>query len=60
MPQSWDMGDSFTSPPEEGMLRIFTAGKKNPTTSAGFELANLDARGLHGNHQTTEAVCLCT
>jgi hypothetical protein len=26
MPQSWDMGHSFTSPPEEGMLRIFTSG----------------------------------
>ena len=27
MPQNWDMGDSFTSPPEEGMLRILTPVK---------------------------------
>jgi len=30
--------DGFTSPPKEGMLRIFRP--KNPTASAGFEPAN--------------------
>ena len=34
--------DSFTSPPKEGMRRIFQMPEKNPTTSAGFELANSD------------------
>ena len=29
MPQSWDMGQIFTSPPEEGMLRTFTSEKSN-------------------------------
>ena len=41
--------DSFTSPPEEGMLRIFYV-RKNPTASAGFEPENLGARGQHANH----------
>jgi hypothetical protein len=27
MPQSWDMGHYLTSPPKEGMLRIFIYGK---------------------------------
>jgi hypothetical protein len=31
--------DGFTSPPKEGVLRIFFA-LKNPTASAGFEPAN--------------------
>jgi hypothetical protein len=31
--------NGFTSPPKEGMLRIFVA-RKNPTASAGFEPAN--------------------
>ena len=34
MPQIYD---SFTSPPKEGVLRIFHP--KNPTASAGFEPA---------------------
>jgi hypothetical protein len=33
--------DGFTSPPKEGMLRIF---------SPGFEPANLGTRGQHANH----------
>jgi hypothetical protein len=37
--------DGFTSPPKEGVLRIFPP--KNPTASAGFELANLDTKGQH-------------
>jgi hypothetical protein len=40
MPQICDMGKAFTSPPKEGVLRIFFA-LKNPTVSAGFEPANL-------------------
>ena len=38
--------DSFTSPPKEGMLRIFFA-LKNPTASARFEPANLGTKGQH-------------
>jgi hypothetical protein len=40
--------DGFTSPPKEGMLRIFRP--KNPTDSAGLEPANLGTRGQHVNH----------
>ena len=32
MPQSWDMGHYFTSPPKEGILRIF----RTPEKSNGF------------------------
>jgi hypothetical protein len=42
--------DGFTSPPKEGMLRIFL-----PEKSDGFEPANLDTRGQHADHYTTEA-----
>jgi len=38
--------DGFTSPPKEGVLRIFFA-LKNPTASAGFEPANLGTKGQH-------------
>ena len=38
--------DGFTSPPKEGVLRIFFR-PKNPTTSAGFEPANLGTKGQH-------------
>jgi hypothetical protein len=38
--------DGFTSPPKERALRIFFA-LKNPTASAGFELANLGTKGQH-------------
>ena len=38
--------DGFTSPPKEGMLRIFFS-LKNPTVSAGFEPANLGTKGHH-------------
>ena len=37
--------DSFTSPPKEGVLRIFRP--KNPTASTGFEPANLGTKGQH-------------
>jgi len=40
--------DGFTSPPKEGVLRIFF-GLKNPTASAGFEPANLGTKGQHAN-----------
>ena len=35
--------DGFTSPPKEGVLRIFFA-LKNPTASSGFEPANLGTK----------------
>ena len=38
--------DGFTSPPKEGMLRIFFA-PKNPTASARFEPSNLGTKGQH-------------
>ena len=38
--------DGFTSPPKEGVLRIFFA-LKFPTASVGFEHANLGTKGQH-------------
>jgi hypothetical protein len=38
--------DGFTSPPKEGVLRIFFR-PKNPTASAGFKPANLGTKGQH-------------
>jgi len=38
--------DGFTSPPKEGVLRIFSP-LKNQTSSAGFEPANLGTKGQH-------------
>ena len=38
--------DGFTSPPKEGVQRIIFAVKK-PTTSVGFEPANLGTKGQH-------------
>ena len=38
--------DGCTSPPKEGVLRIFFA-PKNPTASAGCEPANLGTKGQH-------------
>jgi hypothetical protein len=38
--------DDFTSPPKEGVLRIFFR-PKNPIASAGFEPANLGTKGQH-------------
>ena len=37
--------DGVTSPPKEGVLRIFHP--KNPTASSGFEPANLGTKGQH-------------
>jgi hypothetical protein len=39
--------DGFTSPPKEGVLRIFFR-PKSPTSSAGCEPANLGTKGQHG------------
>jgi hypothetical protein len=36
------LDDGFTSPPKEGVLRIFFRPKKNPTASAGFEPASAE------------------
>jgi len=38
--------NGFTSPPKEGVLRIFSPFK-NPMASAGFEPANLGTKGQH-------------
>ena len=38
--------DGFTSPPKEGVLRVFFA-LKNPTATAGFEPVNLGTNGQH-------------
>ena len=38
--------DGFTSPPKEGVLRIFSPLKKK-TPSAGFEPTNLGTKGQH-------------
>jgi len=40
--------DGFTSPPKEGVLRIFFR-PKNPTVSAGCEPANLGTKNQHAN-----------
>jgi hypothetical protein len=45
--------DGFTSPPKEGVLRIFFR-PKNPTASAGCEPANLGARGQHDTSRPPE------
>ena len=42
----WHGTDGFTSPPKEGVLRIFFT-PKNPTASVGFEPANLGTKGQH-------------
>ena len=42
--------DGFTSPPKEGVLRIFSPWK-NPTASAGFEPANLGTKGQHPTYR---------
>jgi hypothetical protein len=40
--------DWFTSPPKEGVLRIFIA-LRNLSSSAGYEPANLGSNGKHAN-----------
>ena len=39
--------DGFTSPPKEGVLRIFFFALKNPTASVGIEPANFGTKGQH-------------
>jgi hypothetical protein len=41
--------NGFTSPPKEVVLRIFIT-LKNPSSSAGFEPANLGYSGKNANH----------
>ena len=47
--------DGFTSPPKEGVLRIFFA-LKNPTASAGFEPANLGTKGQHATSRPPKPI----
>ena len=49
MPQSWDMGQILLLPLRRKACSGFSR-LKNPTASAGFEPANLGARGQHANH----------
>ena len=49
MLQSWDMGQILLLPSRGRHAEDFYA-RKNPTASAGFEPANLGARGQHANH----------
>jgi len=45
--------DGFTSPPKEGVLRIFFV-LKNPTASAGFEPVILGIKGEHATPGPTK------
>jgi hypothetical protein len=45
--------DGFSSPPKEGVLRVFVA-LKNPLSSEGFGPANTGSNGKHAIHYTTE------
>jgi hypothetical protein len=45
--------DSFTSPPNEVVLRVFIV-LKNSSPTARFKPANLGSNGRHANHYTTE------
>ena len=45
--------DGFTSPPNEGVLRIFAL--KNPKASVGFEPANLGTKGQHATSRPPQA-----
>ena len=47
--------DGFTSPPKEGVLRIFFAFK-NPTASAGFEPTNLGTKGQHATSRPPKPI----
>jgi hypothetical protein len=44
--------DGFTSPPKEGVLRIFRP--KNPTASAGCEPANLGTKDQHATSRPSK------
>jgi hypothetical protein len=45
--------DGYTSPPNEGVLRIFIA-LTNPSSSAAFEPTKLGSNDKHANHFITE------
>jgi hypothetical protein len=45
----YDIADGFTSPPKEGVLRIFIVFK-DPLPSAGIEPANLGSNSKHAGH----------
>ena len=47
--------DGFTSPPKEGVLKIFFA-LKNPTALAGFEPANLGTKGQHATSRPPKPI----
>ena len=47
----------FTSPPKEGVLRIFFR-PKNPTASAGFEPTNLGTKGQHATPRPPKPIVL--
>jgi hypothetical protein len=51
--------DGFTSPPKEGVLRIFFRSK-NPTASAVFEPANLGTKGQHATSRPPKPLMLHT
>jgi hypothetical protein len=50
----WYGTDALNSLPKQGLLRIFNT-IKNPSSSVGFEPANLGSNGNHANHQNTES-----
>ena len=50
--------DGFTSPPKEGVLRIFCP--KNPTALAGCEPANLGTKGLDHRSRLVKGKVKCT
>jgi len=47
--------NGFTSPPKEGVLRIFFT-LKNPTASARFEPANMGTTGQHATPRPLKPV----
>jgi hypothetical protein len=52
----WHGTDGFTSPPKEGVLRIFYA-LKNPMASDWFEPVNLDTKGQHTTPRPPKPLC---
>ena len=48
--------NGFTSPPKEGVLRIFRL--RNPTNLAGFEPANLGTKGQHATPRPPKMINL--
>jgi len=49
--------NGLTSPPKEGVLRIFFA-LKNPKSSAGFEPAKMGTKGQHATSRTPKPMLL--